>query len=71
MTNNNYRIIPPYINLFDVFPLRDIDSKFYGITEDDVIDAAIWLYRKNKDFDGLTEGQQNALQYLCDIGYVD
>ena len=68
---NNYRIIPPYINLYGIFPLRDIDSKFYGITEDDVIDAAIWLYRKNKDFDDLTEGQQNALQYLYDIGYVD
>lgn len=68
---NNYCNIPPYINLFGVFPLSNIDSKFYGITEDDVVNVAIWLYRKNKDFDDLTESEENALQYLCDIGYVD
>ena len=68
---NNYRNIPPYINLFGVFPLSNSDAIFYGTTEDDVINAVIWLYRKNKKIEDLTESEENALQYLCDIGYVN
>ena len=58
-------------SIFDVYPIREIDKKFYGITVEDVDSVVEWLDKSNRNFDDLTDSEKSALQYLCDIGYID
>lgn len=76
MYNNTYDNTIDYdiqqdCTIFDIFPLSEIDKKYYGITEND-INAVIDLYNRDCiNFDKLSNTEKSVLQYLCDIGYIN